>query len=340
MPLTEAVRAIHRPPDDQALAKARRRFVFQELFIMQLALSLRQSQQRQLAAFPLPATAQIDARIRRLLPFELTESQEKAIAEVSADMALNRPMNRLLQGEVGSGKTMVALYAMLACVAHGRQAVLMAPTEILARQHAKTLSGLLTASRVRYELLTGGLTPKERGDLLTSIVQGNVDLVIGTQAVIQEDVQFPQLGLVVVDEQHKFGVRQRAALRSDDEAPHYLVMTATPIPRTMSMTMFGDLDQSTLRSLPAGRQPVSTYLVEQEREQRWWAFVRDRLREGRQAYVIAPFVEDTESSDEPSGAAARIGKASRFIRLGSHNSWVAGVHSPELEIFAERRRGI
>ena len=304
MPIQEAVRAIHRPADREQLERARRRFLFQELLVLQLALALRQSQQRQLKAPALPATTQIDARIRRLLPFTPTECQNQAIAEVAADMALDRPMNRLVQGEVGSGKTIVALYAMLTCVAHGKLAVLMAPTEILARQHVATLEELLTVSRVRHEVLTGGLPKRQREELLQKIAAGEIDLVIGTQAIIQDDVQLPNLGLVVVDEQHKFGVRQRAALRDGETSPHYLVMTATPIPRTMSMTLFGDLDQSTLRELPAGRQPVNTYLVEPQLEQRWWAFVRDRLREGRQAFVVAPLVNDSETTDEPSVSAA------------------------------------
>ncbi|QDT00335.1 ATP-dependent DNA helicase RecG [Adhaeretor mobilis] len=304
MPLVDAVRAIHHPENQEQAERAQRRFVFQELFVLQLALSVRRREQHDLDAVPLPTTTQIDARIRRLLPFELTESQDKAIAEVTADLALDRPMNRLLQGEVGSGKTMVALYAMLVCLAHGQQAALMAPTEILARQHIATLSKLLDASRVRYELLSGSLSKKERSELLGRILSGEVDVVIGTQAIIQEGVRFKNLGLVVVDEQHKFGVKQRAALRQDDQSPHYLVMTATPIPRTVTMTMFGDLDISTLRELPAGRQPVSTYLVEEGMEERWWGFVRDRLREGRQAFVVAPLVEESETIDAPSVAQA------------------------------------
>ncbi|HMP05197.1 MAG TPA: DEAD/DEAH box helicase, partial [Lacipirellulaceae bacterium] len=222
MPLVAAVRAIHNPPDQEGLEAARRRFIFQELFVLQLALSLRRSQQRSLPAAALPATPKIDARIRRLLPFELTPSQETAIREIAADMALDRPMNRLLQGDVGSGKTIVALYAMLTAVAHGKQAALMAPTEILARQHADTLAGLLEASRVRWALLTGSLAKGERTELLRQAAAGDLNVVLGTHAVVQDDVRFAQLGLVVVDEQHKFGVRQRAALRSGDTAPHYL----------------------------------------------------------------------------------------------------------------------
>lgn len=304
MPLVEAVRAIHQPSDREEMERARRRFVFQELFVLQLALSMRRSEQRQLKAYELPATSRIDARIRRLLPFELTESQAKAISEISADLALDRPMNRLLQGDVGSGKTIVALYAMLVCVANGRQAALMAPTEILARQHGETLAKLLEESRVEWALLTGGTSKAEREDALRRLADGSLNLVIGTHAVVQEDVKFKELGLVVVDEQHKFGVRQRSALRQGDVAPHYLVMTATPIPRTLSMTLFGDLDISTLQSPPAGRQPINTYLVEPDREQRWWHFVRERLNEGRQAFVVAPLVDESENVMAPSVATA------------------------------------
>ena len=304
MPLVDAVRAIHHPADREEMERARRRFVFQELFVLQLALSIRRSEQRKLAAYPLPATARIDARIRRLLPFQLTESQNTAIAEIAADMALDRPMNRLLQGDVGSGKTIVALYAMLACVAHGRQAALMAPTEILAAQHGETLAKMLEESRVKWALLTGGLGKSERTQLLEQIASGEINLVIGTHAVVQEAVKFKDLGLVVVDEQHKFGVRQRSALREGDVAPHYLVMTATPIPRTLSMTLFGDLDFSTLRTMPAGRQPVNTYLVEPDQEPKWWHFVRERLLEGRQAFVVAPLVDESENVAAPSVAEA------------------------------------
>ena len=295
LPLAEALPAIHAPRDAEQLAQSHRRFVFQELFVLQLAISARRFQQQVGFRAPeLPATAQIDARIKRLFPFELTTDQQQAIAEVAADMALDRPMNRLLQGDVGSGKTAVALYAMLLCVAHGYQSALMAPTEILARQHARTLQSLLEASRVRHRLLVGGLPEAERNQTLGGLAAGTIDLVIGTHAIVQDAVEFTKLGLVVIDEQHKFGVRQRAALRRGDTAPHYLVMTATPIPRTVSMTLFGDLDVSVLREMPPGRQPVQTYLVEPDQRGRWWDFVRSKLREGRQAFVVVPLVEESE----------------------------------------------
>jgi ATP-dependent DNA helicase RecG len=305
MPLAEALPAIHEPQNAEELARARRRFVFQELFVLQLAVVARRWQQRTGFRAPsLVATAEIDARIRRRLPFELTAGQQTAIREVSEDMARETPMNRLLQGDVGSGKTLVALYGMLLCVADGYQAALMAPTEILARQHAETLADILRASRVRHVLLAGGLAAKEREQAVAEISAGKVDVVIGTHAIVQEDVRFAKLGLLVVDEQHKFGVRQRAALRQGQHSPHYLVMTATPIPRTISMTLFGDLDVSTLRDMPPGRQAVNTYLVTPDLEARWWQFVREKLRAGRQGYVVAPLVDESESVAAGSVAAA------------------------------------
>jgi ATP-dependent DNA helicase RecG len=309
MPLAEALAAIHSPSDADLLAKARRRFVFQELFILQLAVVARRHQQQ--VGFRAPAlvvTADINARIERLFPFEWTSGQRAAVREVAADLGVEIPMNRLLQGDVGSGKTVVAVYAMLACVACGHQAALMAPTEILARQHADTLAALLRASRVRHLLLTGALSAKEREAALAEIAGGRVDLVIGTHAIIQEDVRFAKLGLLVIDEQHKFGVRQRAALRQGEKSPHYLVMTATPIPRTISMTQFGDLEVTTLREMPPGRQEVRTYVVEPDKLARWWHFVREKLRAGRQAYVVAPLVDESENV-----AAASVAEA--FERL-------------------------
>lgn len=305
MNLSGALRTIHHPQDALQRDAARRRFVFQELFVLQLALAARRLQQR--VAFRAPELAvdgQIDARIKRLFPFELTTGQRTAIDQVSADMALDTPMNRLLQGDVGSGKTVIAVYAMLLCVAKGHQAALMAPTEILARQHAATLEKLLKESRVEYRLLVGGQRESERREILDGLASGEVQLVIGTHAVLQESVEFAKLGLVVIDEQHKFGVKQRAALRRGDQSPHYLVMTATPIPRTISMTQFGDLDVSILRDMPPGRQPVSTYLVEQDQRERWWDFVRERLREGRQAFVVTPLVEESETINAKSVAQA------------------------------------
>lgn len=321
MPLTEALAAIHAPRDAQQLAAARRRFVFQELFILQLAIVARRWQQQVgFRAPPLVASPEINARIERLFPFEWTAAQRSAIQDVATDMARETPMNRLLQGDVGSGKTVVAVYAMLLCVARGHQAVLMAPTEILARQHAQTLAALLRASRVRHLLLVGGMTARERAAAIAEIAAGRVDLVIGTHALLQEDVQFAKLGLVVIDEQHKFGVRQRAALRQGQQSPHYLVMTATPIPRTISMTLFGDLDVTTLREMPPGRQEVRTYLVEPGDQPRWWQFVRDKLRAGRQAYVVVPLVDDSQNI-----AAASVADAFERLTNGELAAFRVGI---------------
>jgi len=290
----EALTQIHSPHDGDSLAGARRRFVYQELFVLQLALAMRR---RQLAercgAPPLPATAKIDARIRRLFPFELTSSQNQTVAEISADMARSTPMNRLLQGDVGSGKTVVAEYAMLVAVAHGYQAAIMTPTEVLARQHVRTLARDLRDSRVQIALLTGSLGSSDRRETMERIASGDVDLIVGTHALLDKGIVLDKLGLVIVDEQHKFGVRQRAALRGSGVDPHYLVMTATPIPRTVSMTLFGDLDASTLNESPPGRAVVHTYLGDDARRVQWWEFFRKKLREGRQGYVIAPLVESS-----------------------------------------------
>jgi ATP-dependent DNA helicase RecG len=299
-PIRTALPHIHEPADENSKLQALRRFIYQELLVLQLALAIRKwrlSHQRQ--APPLPTSSKIDARITRLFPFELTGGQRRAIDEIAADMGRPFPMNRLLQGDVGSGKTVVAMYAMLLAVAHGYQAALMAPTEILARQHLETLGRALAASKVRLTLLTGSLSSNERKDVLEKIAAGEVDVVIGTHAVThavaKSGVEFKKLGLVVIDEQHKFGVRQRAALKKAGVDPHYLVMTATPIPRTVGMTLFGDLDVSTLQEPPPGRQQVHSYLASDEQRMRWWKFFRNKLDEGRQGFVIAPLVEDSEA---------------------------------------------
>jgi ATP-dependent DNA helicase RecG len=292
---------MHAPHDAEGLARARRRFVYQELLVLQIALAMRRYLlTRRKSAPPLVVNETIDRRIVRLFPWELTADQRRAIDEVCRDMAQPFPMNRLLQGDVASGKTVVAIYAMLLAVAHKHQAALMAPTEILARQHAETLAEQLRESRVRIGLLTGTLPAAERRRMLEEIAAGRIDLVVGTHAIVQDDVQFAKLGLVIVDEQHKFGVRQRATLKHSGTDPHYLVMTATPIPRTMSMTLFGDLEVSTLREGPPGRQKVRTYIADADKRDQWWEFFRKKLREGRQGYVIAPLVDESETVDAAS----------------------------------------
>ncbi len=301
----ETLDQIHQPVDRQRLEQAQHRLIYQELLIMQLALAQRRASHRNVSGAPrLEATAKIDARIKRLFPFDLTAAQLSAIEDIRGDMVRAYPMNRLLQGDVGSGKTVVAEYAMLLAVAHGKQATIMAPTELLARQHARTLNDNLRESRVRIALLTGSLKAAERESTLAAIADGDVDLIVGTHAVLQESVKFKDLALVVIDEQHKFGVKQRLSLREAGWQPHYLVMTATPIPRTVTMALYGDLDVSTLDEAPPGRQNVHTYLSDDEDREKWWEFFRKKLREGRQGYVITPLVDESSTQELASVAEA------------------------------------
>ena len=293
-----AIQQIHRPSDQTTLQRARTRFVYQELFVLQLALAMRRAKLRAEENAPeLPLDAKIHARILRRFPFELSDSQKCAAGEIARDMAQKIPMNRLLHGEVGSGKTAVASFAMLLAVAHGKQAVLMAPTELLARQHVRSLEEWLKNGRVKVALWTGSQTSAERAVLADDISSARIQLVVGTHALLSSGPPFADLGLVVIDEQHKFGVRQRSALRAaSGNNPHYLVMTATPIPRTIAMTAFGDLDVSTLEKPTARQQPVNTYLGNEESRESWWEFVRKKLREGRQAFVVAPLVQSDDDS--------------------------------------------
>ena len=290
--IIDAVQKVHSPTAISEAENARARFVYQELLVLQLALALQRWSIQQKARSPVfESSAEIHSRITRRFPFKLTKDQQQVIQEITEDTAREYPMNRLLQGDVGSGKTVVAEYAMLLAVANGHQAVLMAPTEILAQQHLQTLSRDLKDSRVRIELLTGSVTGSERKEILEAVRTGQVDLLIGTHAVSYEHVVFANLGLVVIDEQHKFGVKQRASLKKAGVDPHYLVMTATPIPRTVTMTLFGDLDVSTLRQGPAHQQPVHTYHESDDRKASWWEFFCAKIREGRQGYVVAPRVD-------------------------------------------------
>ena len=304
--ISEALKTIHQPIDDERLSRARHRLIFQELLVQQLALAMRRRRlTTDLKSPPLTPSAEINAAIQRRFPFQLTGDQQRAITDVGRDMSRQFPMNRLIQGDVGSGKTVIAQYAMLLAVAHKHQAVLMAPTDILARQHLKTFSKALEESRVRIGLLTGSIKTAQRRATLEAAAAGKVDLLIGTHALLYGGIELPKLGLVVIDEQHKFGVNQRAKLRGDGLDPHYLVLSATPIPRTVAMTMFGDLELSTLREKPPGRGAVKTYLAKDDWKDRWWKFVAERLDEGRQAYVVTPLVNfqsepklDNPSNDE------------------------------------------
>ncbi|HMP04149.1 MAG TPA: ATP-dependent DNA helicase RecG, partial [Gemmatales bacterium] len=296
--LTTALRDMHMPPAPSRAEAARRRLAFEEFFILHVALTIARRDQQQVLAAPALATTEIiDAHIRQLFPFTLTRDQSRAIAQICKDMASERPMRRLLQADVGAGKTAVALYAMLLAVAHRHQAVLMAPTEVLARQHWRTVNEYLAQSRVRRSLLTGSLPPRQRRQTLGEIRMGQVDLVIGTQALIQNDVEFSRLGLVVIDEQHRFGVLQRGKVRQLGPEPHYLVMTATPIPRSIALTVFGDLDSTVIRELPPGRQPVVTKWVAEEKRANAYLHLHKELKRGQQLFVICPLVEESEGHD-------------------------------------------
>jgi len=292
----DALRWIHMPPDEDKLAKAQRRLKYDELFLMQLGLALRRYRVQHLsAATACTCSDEMDSRIRKRFPFLLTEDQNDCIAEIVRDMGRAEPMNRLLQGDVGSGKTVVALYAALLAVGNGTQAAIMAPTEILASQHFISMERYLKNSQVKRVLITGGLTGKKRRELLDKIRQGDIDLVVGTVALLQKDIEFHQLGLVVIDEQHKFGVHQRAELRKES-TPHCLVMTATPIPRTLAMTAFGDLDVSIIKHAPPGRGAIVTRWVDRRHQQQAYDFIRERLRVKKQAYFVYPRISSVEES--------------------------------------------
>jgi len=292
---------IHKPPDEKKLARAKRRLKYDELFLMQLGLALRRYKvQHFSAATPCSCAEQIDRRIRKRFPFLLTEDQDNCIAEIAADMSKSKPMNRLLQGDVGSGKTVVALYAALLAVTNKMQVAIMAPTEILAAQHFISIERYLRNSNVTRLLITGGLTGKKRTEPLNKIKHGQIDIVVGTVALLQSDIEFKNLGLVVIDEQHKFGVHQRAQLRKQT-TPHCLVMTATPIPRTLAMTAFGDLDVSIIRHCPPGRGTVVTRWVDRNDQQKAYNFIRERLRAKKQAYFVYPRITAVVLGTPPQG---------------------------------------
>jgi ATP-dependent DNA helicase RecG len=294
-----ALTAVHFPETEEEEQGARRRLAFEELFLLQLAVAGRRRSRREgRRARPLAARGVVVDRWRWSLPFELTDDQVAAMGEIDADLAGERPMQRLLMGEVGSGKTVVALEAMLRAVENGAQAALMAPTETLAEQHHRTLDSLLGGA-IPLELLTGSTSATRRRDLLGRLSDGQLQLVVGTHALIEEPVEFRDLAVIVVDEQHRFGVRQRAALDAkapEGLTPHALHMTATPIPRTLSLTAYGDLDATVLRHVPKGRQPVETHVVDGARARaRAYERIREEIAAGRQCFVVCPLVEESET---------------------------------------------
>jgi ATP-dependent DNA helicase RecG len=294
----DAVKAVHFPETEEDVDAARERLRFEELFLYQAVLATRKHAHRQ--ARPAPRLGKPGGPVGRWLgslPFEPTGDQRKALAEIDADLDSGEPMQRLLMGEVGSGKTVVAVYAMLRALEAGFQAAMMAPTETLAEQHAATLGKLLAEEATPFALLTGATPAARRREDLERLATGELAMIVGTHALIDPSVRFARLGLVVVDEQHRFGVRQRKALDAkgvEGMAPHVLHMTATPIPRTLSLTAYGDLDTTALHQLPAGRKPVRTRIVEEGDRGAAYELVREQLRAGRQAYVVCPLVEESE----------------------------------------------
>ncbi len=295
--LPDAVRAIHFPQTEEELVAARRRLVFDDFFLLQLGLAILRHREERARGISMAPPGDLVARLRRSLPFTLTGAQERVWEEIRRDLEAPHPMNRLLQGDVGSGKTIVAALAMLTAVEAGYQAAVMAPTEILAEQHLLTLRQWLPPLGVPVALLTGANKGREREAILAGAASGEIPCLVGTHALIQEGVEFRRLGLIVVDEQHRFGVVQRATLRKKADNPHVLVMTATPIPRTLALTLYGDLDVSVIDEMPPGRQPVVTVARAEGNRAQIYAFLRQQIMEGRQAYVVCPLVEESEATD-------------------------------------------
>jgi len=323
--LRAALAKVHTPASEEEAHLAVRRLKYDEFFVFETGLALRRRDlRRERAVSPIPVSEKLDARIRRLFPFHFTRAQERAVGEVRADLAQVWPMNRLLQGDVGSGKTAVAVYALLASVANHFQAALMAPTEILAEQHFRVLEGYLrrarfTGTRVRRCLLRGGMPASERARALAAVAEGGMDMVVGTHALLQSDVRFANLGLVVIDEQHKFGVLQRATLREKGWHPHVLVMTATPIPRTLTLTVFGDLDLSLIDEMPPGRGKVVTRMVPPEKRALAYEFTRAQLARGRQCFVVAPLVHGGEND------VASATRLARELAAGEFRTFAVGL---------------
>jgi ATP-dependent DNA helicase RecG len=296
----EAFLNIHFPKGDDSLSKARFRLKFEELFLLQLELlAMKQARVEKKNGFNFPVVGdKFNTYYKEKLPFKLTEAQKRVIREIRSDTVSGFQMNRLLQGDVGSGKTIVALLSLLLAIDNGFQACLMAPTEILAQQHFQYISKQLYGMGTNVTLLTGSTTKAQRKKILPALQNGRIKLIIGTHALIEDTIQFENLGMVVIDEQHRFGVAQRAQLWSkENNAPHVLVMTATPIPRTLAMTLYGDLDVSVMDEMPPGRKYIKTYHRNESLRLRMYGFIREQIAKGRQAYVVYPIIEESETLD-------------------------------------------
>ena len=298
MGVGDAIANIHFPPDSDMLAAARRRLVFDEFFYLQLGfLQRRQELKRSQTSAVLAPTGQLIDQFYQLLPFKFTNAQTRVVNDILNDLQSSTPMNRLVQGDVGSGKTVVAVVAILAAIQSGYQAALMAPTEVLAEQHYRKLVGWFNLLHLPVELLTGSTTAKKRKSIHSQLQTGELPLLVGTHALIQDPVNFQRLGLVVIDEQHRFGVQQRARLLSKGQSPHVLTMTATPIPRTLALTLHGDLDVSQIDELPPGRQAITTTVLSGKQRNHAYDLMRREIVQGRQAYIVLPLIEESEKLD-------------------------------------------
>jgi ATP-dependent DNA helicase RecG len=327
--LADAYRMQHKPETLDEAKASRRRLAYDELLMLQIGVALKRAHLRQdLKAPALKFNEAIDRHIRERLPFKLTEGQEAVIKDLAKDLSSETPTNRLIQGDVGSGKTLVALYAMLIAVAAKKQASLMAPTELLAEQHFNSITRMLQGSRVRVELLTGSTPKADRESILSRLAAGDIDILIGTHALLTQSVQFHSLAVAVIDEQHRFGVHQRATLRekASDEAttPHVIVMTATPIPRTLAITLFGDLDISTINGLPPGRRPIATRVVTGDHRPDVFEELGQRIARGEQGYIVVPAIDPThlEPTDNfPEGSPLRD---VRTVQKELEERWLPG----------------
>ena len=297
LPLPQAIRGAHFPETQEEHAAARRRLVFDDFFLLEVGLAIRRHREGRRRGFAMNPPGALVRRLRASLPYALTAAQERVWGEIRIDMAEPYPMSRLLQGDVGSGKTVVAALAILTAIEAGHQAALMAPTEILAEQHMMTLTQLLEPLGVRVVLLTGAVKGKARQEAAAAVESGQAGCAVGTHALVQGGVAFKRLGLAVIDEQHRFGVAHRAALRGKGESPDVLVMTATPIPRTLALTLYGDLDVSVLDELPPGRRSILTVARGGSKRREIYDFLRKQIDDGRQIYVVCPLVEESEDSD-------------------------------------------
>ncbi|MCG2712233.1 MAG: ATP-dependent DNA helicase RecG [Candidatus Omnitrophica bacterium] len=296
--IKQALANVHFPDDFKQLETARKRLIFDEFFLLQLAIAIRKHDMKEnIAGIGFKMRGELLDKFKKTLPFELTHDQRSVIKDIEEDMRLVKPMNRLLQGDVGSGKTIVSIWALVGCVQDKYQAALMVPTEILARQHYHNIAAMLEPLGIKVVLLVSGLKKKEKEETILLIAENKAEIVIGTHSLIQDTVKWKKLGLIIVDEQHKFGVMQRVKLRKKGRAPDMLVMSATPIPRTLAITVYGDLDVSTIRQLPPGRTPVETYWISEKKRNDFYVFLKKKIKEKNQVYVVYPVVEKSKVLD-------------------------------------------